>query len=190
MNDEESSVEIEFTPVSYEIGDIKEPFSLLNFDPKSLAKISVSGAHTINAVLDVRRVQGQAKPKCNVRKTFFFYTDLTTQAINLKLNVDPRITDKVHILKATCLPVDSGRCTRVEHCNSTVRPEVWGKKKFGEECPNDTDTARIIFTIPRYSQAFFFDVYVRILRSEAEDIDIPCDPQAGNEPPGNAGGGG
>jgi hypothetical protein len=108
---------------------------------------------------------------------------LTTQALNVTLNLHHSLQGKVQILKATCDQGDIERCLRVEHWNTTASRSKAGDVPFGVDCPTGTDMVRLIFKIARRSSPFNFDIHVRVNDSPVSIIDIPCDPQAGNDPP-------
>jgi hypothetical protein len=150
------------------------------FDPATWGGKPPSGTHTIDTVLKVIGNAGQANA-CTGHKEFDFSTRNTTQAINFTLEVPEVLRGKVHFLKITRNEPDDPRCVRVIYGNTALGTH--GEKEFDEELPANTDWVRAEFSIKKSPPRVGFNVHVRH-RKGAEDVtDIPCDPQAGNDPP-------
>ena len=183
MSDNDSSFLVEFEADSFDFDDTKKfTFPLNDNETLEKAKASAPGVHTLSAKLNVSPSPGSA-PRCVTRKKVHFYTDLMTQALNVTLNLHHSLQGKVQILKATCDQGDIEKCLRVEYWNTTASRSKAGNVLFGQDCPAGTDMVRLIFKIARRTSPFNFDIHIRVNDSLISIIDIPCDPQAGNDPP-------
>lgn len=175
-----SNLQIDFYPVSGLHGDEDKLFSFVSplagpspQPPKDL--------HTINAYVDVRPgIEGA--PVCKTIKQAFFSTNRSTQILNLTMNIDPVLVGKVHFLMATHQDGHAAKCKRVEHGDVPVGIPKWARD-FGKHCPIGARKVSLVFAIPRHTIPFNFDIHILDNRNPQNPIDIPCDPQAGNDPP-------
>jgi hypothetical protein len=171
------NIEIELYPVSGLYGDDDKSFSFSSLEAGALPE----DTHTIDAVVDVKPGTGP-EPVCTTIKEAFFRTNRSTQTLNLTMNVAPELEDKIHFLKATCQNGHAAKCRRVEHNDPPIGTPRWARD-FGKDCPSGARKISLVFSIPRRTEKFNFDIYLLVNQPPHEPFDFPCDPQVGNDPP-------